>query len=149
VSKFHSNDLYEHGCCKCGIFEKIFPVNHVQIYALAIDREKIVMRIFPSTNVSAQDLTEDLTRVRRTWRPLTYENLHAERCSAIANSFPVVEVLRGRKLLDRSCKIAVSFYLILKYLNVNQLKHFFVVSVWSSTLTMNLTFSPNTQFWAQ
>jgi hypothetical protein len=34
--------------------------------------------------------------------------------SAIGNSFPDVVVLRGRKLVDRSCKIAVSFHFILK-----------------------------------
>jgi hypothetical protein len=39
---------------------------------------------------------------------------NAERCSAIGNSFPDVAVLRGRRLLDRSCKIAVSFHVILK-----------------------------------
>jgi hypothetical protein len=67
----------------------------------------------------------------------------------MTNSFSDVEVLRGRKLLDRSWKIAVSFHLILKLLNADQLKNFFVVSVCSSTLTMNLTFSPNTKSWAQ
>jgi deoxyhypusine synthase len=50
----------------------------------------------------------------------------------MANSFPDVEDLRGRKLLDRSCKIAATFHLILKQLNAEQLKKFFVVSVGSS-----------------
>jgi hypothetical protein len=59
------------------------------------------------------------------------------------HSFPDVEDLRGRKLLDRSCKIAASLHLILKQLNADQLKKFFVVSVGSSTLTMNLSFSPS------
>jgi hypothetical protein len=61
----------------------------------------------------------------------------------MANSFPDVEDLRGRKLLDRSCKIGASFHLIIKQLSADQLKKFFVVSVGSSTLTMNLSFSPS------
>jgi hypothetical protein len=64
----------------------------------------------------------------------------------MANSFPDVDVLRGRKPVDRSCKIAVSFHLFLKLLNANQLKNFFVVSVCGITLTMNLAFSPSLNF---
>jgi hypothetical protein len=45
---------------------------------------------------------------------LRYGNPNAERSSAMANSFPNVDVLRWRKLLDRSCKIAVSFHLFPK-----------------------------------
>jgi hypothetical protein len=41
----------------------------------------------------------------------------------MAKSFPDVEDLRGRKLLDRSCKLAASFHLILKQLNADQLKN--------------------------
>jgi hypothetical protein len=61
----------------------------------------------------------------------------------MANSFPDVEDLRERKQLERSCKIAASFHLILKQFNADQLKKFFVVSVGSRTLTMNLSFSPS------
>ena len=125
-------------CCKCGIFEKIFPVNLAQnLCLLVFDREKSVIRIFPSIRCfrpgsnwgscacKAHVMTTTLRKPA--WRKM----------------FGDVVVLRGRKLLDRSCKIAVSFHFILKYLNADQLKNFFVVSVSSSPLTMNLAFSPS------
>jgi hypothetical protein len=50
-------------CCKCGIFEKLFPVNHAKIYACCVfDREKIVIRFSLQSIVSAQDRTGDLAR---------------------------------------------------------------------------------------
>jgi hypothetical protein len=36
----HSKDLYEHGCCKSAILEKIFPVNHAQTYACLFSIER-------------------------------------------------------------------------------------------------------------
>jgi hypothetical protein len=84
VSKSIPKTYMSMDCCKCGIFEKIFTVNHAQTNAC----------LFRQAIVSAQDRTGDLA-------PLHYGNPNAERSSAMANSYPDVDVLRGRKLLDR------------------------------------------------
>jgi hypothetical protein len=60
-------------CRKCGIFEKIFPFNYAQIFALhAFSREKILIKIFasihcfrPGSNWGSNKLPNKLFKVRQ------------------------------------------------------------------------------------
>ena len=61
-------------------------------------------------------------------RVLHYGNVHGEICSAMANSFPDVEVLRWRNLLHRLCKIKLarnSFYGRLRQNRLKIMRKFF------------------------